>query len=92
MPRPAAVVIRAWATPAVTALGSWMPAVPSISKEVMIPRTVPKMPSRGATVIMVSITPMKRRMRRTSSAAADSMALSMENSRCRMPLTRIRIT
>ena len=92
MPRPVAVVIRAWATPAVTSPGFSIPADPSISKEVMIPSTVPRMPSRGATVIMVSSTPMKRCMRWTSSAAAASMALSMEKSRCRMPLTRMRTT
>ncbi len=55
----------------------------------MIPVTVPKIPSSGATVIMVSKTPMKRRMRLIWSAAADSMALVMEKSRCRIPVTMI---
>jgi len=42
MPRPLAVVINAWAMPAVTACGSPIPAEPSASNEAMIPMTVPK--------------------------------------------------
>src|SRR3989338_4500378 len=54
MVKPVAVVISACAIPPVTAFGSSIPACPRKSKEAIIPVTVPRIPSRGAKVIIVS--------------------------------------
>lgn len=54
MARPKAVVIRAWAIPSETTYGLSIPIFPSMSKEKMMPVTVPKIPNRGDRVMMVS--------------------------------------
>ena len=87
---PAAVAIKASATPPVTACGCPRPVSDMMPKELIMPVMVPSNPKRGARVMMVSR--MVRRFLRTGTSAwaATSNALGREGFRCSRPAVKTR--
>jgi hypothetical protein len=88
--RPAAVAMSASATPPVMAWGWLMPLSAMTPNEPIMPVTVPRSPSRGARVMIVSRTTRPRFIRSTSVCTAASIARAGAAFRSRIPAASTR--